>query len=232
MKTITRLLLVGLLVTSLIPAGLATEASPIRIQSLTVETVNSIARGEVYVCNTSGSTMRFVLEAKNLDMNRLYRRRLQMNAGSCQGFDLKFADDFAQITQAGDSIRVVAKKMRAERSSGKFDLSDPVVTEVEEADRHPSNCGDEEDGDRIYTPCAGDFVNHEPSGLRVKVKSVNRDYAEVLVAHIRWGGVKRFRVRKNSGKLVVAGNTGHSRVEINNLLGENRSDFFLQLKTR
>ncbi len=234
-KFISFLITLALLVT-LVPASLAhtysrSSGKALKIVSAEVETDRQRVVGEVKVCNNKAEPIRFVLDVKNETINSLYRRKLFIPSAGCHTYKLDFTKNFAEMSNTGDSIRFLAKSSRGLVSFGKFDLSHPYVAVVKEGNTDPAGCGDERGGDGIYDSCLGDFIYHTPTGLRIKINSIDYRRADLLVTHIRWGGVKKIRIYKNHGKKVVAGNDDHTKVEMSNLLGEKSNDFLLKLES-
>ena len=201
------------------------------IKSASVETDRQKVKGEITVCNNTAERIKFNLDVQNLTINHLYKRKLAVAGAKCTTVDLKFTKNFAEMSNTGDEIQFVAKSVKGLVSFGKYALSDPYIAFVAEGNTDEAGCGDAKGGDQIYSVCPNDFIYHEPSGLRIKVQRIDRRKVDLLLTHIRWGGVKKLRVYKDRNKTVHAGDDGHTKVEINNLVGENRHDFLLEISS-
>lgn len=235
MSKFIRFLAVVTLLITLVPISFAHTVSSssgkkaLKITSASFETDRQRVVGEATICNRTAEDIRFVLDVKNLTINGLYKRKLLIPATKCQTFELDFAKNFAEMSNTGDEILLQAKSVRGIFSLGKYDLSKPYETVVTEGNEDLSGCGDAAGDDGFYSPCVGDFIYHEPSGLRIKLTSTDYRYALIYVTHIRWGGVKQFRIYKNRDREVVSGDEDHTKVKIANVIGENDGDFTFQV---
>ncbi len=233
LKQFIAALLAGIL---LVPAAAIahttfTEEKPLKIYQAHFETDDYLVKGEVKVCNNESERIRTTIEAKNMTINSLYKRNVLVPANKCQTYKLYLHKNFAEMSNAGDEIRLIAKYPKGLTSFNTYRLSEPFYTEVEEGNNDPSNCGDEKGDDGFYSVCVNDFIYHEPSGLRIKVKGYDRDRAELLITHVQWGGVKKKYVYKGRSKKIISGDEDHTRVRINNVLGDGRNDFILELES-
>jgi len=224
------------LIVTLAPASLAhastTKRDVLKITSAIVETNRQKVIGKVTVCNTEAKRTRFVLEAKNETINSLYKRKLSIPGTQCKTYKLNFTKNFAEMSNVDDEIHFITKSTTGSNSFKKNILSKSYSTIVKEGNRNISGCGDENGKDDIYNNCVNDFIYHEPTGLRIKIKNVDYKYVEILVTHVRWGGVKKFRIYKNRSKTVSTKNYKNTKVEISNLVGERTHDLFLGLKSK
>lgn len=227
-------LLAFALVIAFVPASFASVTSSadqaIKIKSATIETDRQRVVGEVTVCNKENESVRFILNAKNETINSLYKRRLTVAGGSCDTIELDFNKNFSEMSNTGDKITFVAKSVRGLLSYGRYSLSDTYTAVIKEGNASVANCGDKKGDDDIYSVCEGDFIYHEPSGLRIKVNQIDNVRTELYVTHIRWGGVKKIRVYKGRTKEMVSGDDDHTKVEISNLVGDGPYDYGFNLK--
>lgn len=231
MIKLTRYLLILSLVIALTPAVLADEEQPIRIKSAVVETEDSRVVGEVTVCNTESERVRFVLDVKNLTINSIYKRKLLVNANDCLTTDLRFTEDFAEMSNIGDEILFQAKRVRGLWSRFNYDFSDKYTTTVVKGDRDYAGCSDQAVKDGVFSACDMDFIYHKPSGLRIKVLEHNSDYVQLKLIHIEWGGTKEMRIYKDRTKKIRSNYTQLKRVEFTNVYGENTQDLFLKIES-
>jgi hypothetical protein len=208
----------------------ASSNKALKIKSANVETDRQRVIGEVKVCNTASEDISFKLDAKNMTINSLYQRNLSISANSCEVYELNFTKNFAEMSNTGDEIVFSAKYIRGAKSENSYRNSKLRTVYVKEGNSAVEACGDASGEDGVYTPCVGDFVDHEASGLRIKVKSLGYNKAQLLVTHVRWGGVKSFRIYKNRSKKIVSGDDDHTQVELSSIVGEN-SGFTLQLES-
>jgi len=235
MSKFTSFLVALVLLVTLTPVTLASHThssdKALKISSADIEADDHRVTGDVTVCNKAAENLRFILSAKNETVNLLYLRRLSIKAGECATYKMKFNNNFAEMSNTGDEIKIVAKSVKGYSSFGKYDLSDPYIAVVKEGHDDPAECGDEKGGDGIYTVCENDFIYHEATGLRIKVIEIESYRTTVLVTHVRWGGVKKLNVYLNRSKDVVSGDEDHTKVEMTNLVGETRGEFLFQLKS-
>jgi hypothetical protein len=222
------------LFTTMAPVSLARNSSSddrIKVKSATVETDRQRVIGTVKVCNMTSERVSFTIDVKNTTINSLYQRNLGIGAATCETYELDFTKNFAEMSNTGDEIEFSAKNARGTGSDNRYRVSNVYTTIVEEGNTEEPGCGDEIGEDDIFTPCINDFVYHEPTGLRIKVKSIDYMRAEVLVTHVRWGGVKKLRIYKNRSKKVVAGDDDNTHVELSSLVGDDYSGFTLKLES-
>ena len=67
--------------------------------------------------------------------------------------------------------------------------------------------------------------------MRIKVTNVERDYVELMLTHIEWGGVEEMRIYKGRSKKIRSNYDELERVKITNVYGENTRDLYLQLES-
>lgn len=231
MSKFLRFLSVLLLILALSPAVFADDDQPIRIKSAVIETEDSRVAGEVTICNTERERIRFVLDVKNLTINKIYKRKLAINASDCITTELDFTEDFAEMSNVGDEIEMVAKHSRGLWSHLKYRFSKVYTTEVVKGDRDYAGCGDKVVEDGIFGACVMDFLNHTPSGLRIKVVENKFDYVRLKLTHIEWGGTKEMRIWKGRTKKIRSNYDELKRVEITNVYGDGGRDLNIQLET-
>lgn len=231
MTKFARYLIIFLLVLILAPAVLADDDQPVYIKSAVLQTEDTRVIGEVTVCNTERERVRFVLDVKNLTINKIYKRNLLVNASDCVTTDLRFTEDFAEMSNVGDEILLTAKRVRGLWSYIKYDVSDKYTTKVVKGDRDYAGCGDQTVGDGIFEACEMDFIYHTPSGLRIKVLENKYDYAVLKLTHIEWGGTKELRIYKDRSKKIRSNYDELKRVEITNVYGDNTRDLYLNIES-
>lgn len=226
-------ILVLVMVLALAPASFAARyGAPeraLKIKSATLETDRQRVIGQLTVCNNEAADTSFVIDVKNETINSLYQRKLAIDGGACETYKLDFTTNFAEMSNTGDEVRFVAKSIRDLNVFGHEQLSAPYVAIVKEGNRDVEPCGDTRGGDKIYSVCVNDFIYHEKSDVRVKVKSIDHQRVDLLVTHVRWGGVKAVRVYKGRSKEVVSRNEDRTKIEISNLIGENPGAFLLEI---
>jgi len=215
----------------LAPTTLADETRPLRIQSAVVETQDNRVVGEVRICNTENERVSFVLDVKNLTINSIYKRKLSVADNECATFDLRFKKDFAEMTNIGDEIKFTAKRVRGLRSRDVYRFSKSYETDVVKGGRDYSGCSDQTIKDDIVNACEMDFIYHTPSGLRIKVLESNRDYTELKMTHIEWGGTKEFRIYRGRSKKIRSNYDELKRVKISNIYGDNTKDLYLKIES-
>lgn len=226
-----RLLIILFLLLALSPAVSANSERPIYIKSASVETEDSRIAGKVTVCNTERERIRFVLDVKNLTINKIYKRHLLVNASDCVTTDLRFQKDFAEISNIGDEIVMTATQVSGLWSRLKYRTSDTHTTRVVKGKKDYAGCSDQIVKDGIYGACDMDFIYHEPSGLRIKILAHNSDYVQLKLTHVEWGGVKEIRLYKGRSSKIRSNYNQLKRVEITNVYGENTSDLYLKIKS-
>jgi len=226
-----RFLSILLLVLVLTPAALADNDQPIRIKSAVVETKDNRIVGEVKICNSEHERVRFVLDVKNLTINSIYKRKLSVAANDCVTTQIRFKRDFAEMSNVGDEIVFVAKRVRGLFSREKYDFSDSYTTIVVKGKRDYASCSDLEVEDGTYGACDMGFIYHKPSGLRIKVLEHNSDYVQLKLIHIEWGGTKQMRIYKGRTKKIRSNYDELKRVELTNVYGENSKDLFLKIES-
>lgn len=232
MSKFLRFLSVLLLALVLTPLAHADEDQPIKIKSAVVETEDSRVVGEVKICNSEPERVRFVLDVKNLTINSIYKRGMSVGADDCVTTKLRFTKDFAEMSNVGDDIRFVAKKVRGLRSAEKYDFSDKFNVRVLKGQRDYAGCADQEGENGIFNACEMDFINHEPSGLRIKVLANKYDYVHLKLTHIEWGGTKEMRIYKGRSKKLRSNYYELKRVEISNLYGDSTKELYLQIESQ
>lgn len=231
MSKFLRFLSILLLVLVLSPATLADSDQPIKIKSAVIETENSRVVGEITVCNTERERVRFTLDVKNLTINSFYKRNLSVAASDCITTKLRFKKDFAEMSNTGDEIVVVAKRVRGLWSRIKYDFSDEYTTVVVKGKRDYAGCSDLEVEDGTYGACDMDFIYHKPSGLRIKILDHNSSYVLLKLTHIEWGGTKQMRIYKGRTKKIRSNYDQLKRVELSNVYGENSKALFLKIES-
>lgn len=231
MSKFARFISIMLLALFLAPATLADEDQPIRIKSAVIETEDSRVVSEVEICNSGSERVRFVLDVKNVTINSFYKRRLSVAGNDCLTTNLKFTRDFAEMSNVGDEIVLVAKHVRGLWSRDKYDFSDSYTTKVVKGDRDNAGCSDQVVEDGIFGACDMDFIYHTPSGLRVKVLNHNSDYVKLKLTHIEWGGVKEMRLYKGRTKKIRSNRDQLKRLELTNVYGENTKNLYLKIES-
>lgn len=205
-------------------AAKADDSHPISIKSASVETQSGIVVGQVELCNGAKENVRLTLEAKNLTINSLYKRNLMVPAGECKQMDLHFTQGFAQMSNVGDSIRFLAKEVRGMGAMDTYLSSDSFVVKVTKGDADTANtCADQTGKDDVYTACIGGFIYHTPSGLRIKVMSVDWQYIALKLTHVEWGGVQDVKIYKGQTKKFRSNYDELERVQITNVYGDKTS---------
>ncbi len=139
------------------------------------------------------------------------------------------------MSNAGDEIEIVAKKVtsfssRLRRTSTRknnFKLSNTYTETVEEGDREVAGCEDQTGKDKIYELCVGSFIEHEPTGLRIRLQSDNGSKAVLMVTDIKWGGVEKVVVIEGRNKKFISKKPRGGRLEILNLGGLSRQKSIL-----
>lgn len=231
MSKFARFISVLLLALVLAPFVLADEDQPLYIKSALVETEDSRVVGEVTVCNKERERVRFVLDVKNLTINKIYKRKLTVNASDCTTTELRFKEDFAEMSNVGDEIVMTAKRARGLWSHLDYDFSKKFTTKVVKGKRDYAGCSDHTVQDGIYNACVMDFIYHTPSGLRIKVVEQNPDYVELKLTHIEWGGTKKMRIYKGRSKKIRSNYDQLKRVELTNVYGENTRELYLKIES-
>lgn len=231
MSKFARFISVFILAVVLAPAVLADNNQPIRIKSAVIETKDSRVIGEVEICNTERERVRFTLDVKNLTINSIYKRNLSVAASDCITTTLNFKRDFAEMSNVGDEIVIVAKHTRGLWSRLKYRFSDKYTTSVVKGERDYAGCSDQTVKDGTFGACDMDFIYHEPSGLRIKVLNHNYDYVHIKLTHIEWGGTIEMRIYKGRSKKIRSNFDELKRVELTNVQGENRNDLFLKIES-
>ncbi len=228
------------LMLTMAPATFATHGhssndAPLVIKSAELKTKLNRVRGEVEVCNQGNENLRFKLNAKNVTINSLYQRNLYISGSTCRTYSLRFTKNFAEMSNAGDVVEIVAKKVGSFRSytrygfSNRYNLSDKLETVIEEGDK---NVCDISGDDGIYSPCVGEFIDHEPSGLRIKVMTNDRDKVDLLLTHVEWGGVKKMRLYKGRNRTVRAGDNQKTRMKVTSIRGDSSYDLLIKLDSK
>ena len=196
MKTLRFILLVLLVVLLVAPAAFAKTKTPVYIQSAEVYTknLNQGIQAELEVCSTNQFRTKFQVHVENTTVNAEYKRKLLSIDNGCHSYTLKFNDRFSDISTAGDEMVFSLRKIQAKSGGEKFPEPKTVTRTVEEKDTAETGCSDKTGGDDDYSACAGDFITHEPTGLRFKVKAYEKKYVDLLVTGVRWGGTKKVRI--------------------------------------
>lgn len=231
MSKFLRFLSVLLLVLVLTPVTFADEDQPIRIKSVVVETEDTRVVGEVKICNSERERIRFVLDVRNKTINSFYKRKLSIADNDCITINLSFGRNFAEMSNVGDEIVLVAKRVRGLRSRDKYDFSDVYRTRVVKGDRDYAGCGDQEVEDGVFNACDMDFLYHKPSGLRIKVLNHDSDYVQLKLTHIEWGGTKQMRIYKGRTKKIRSNRDQLKRLELTNVYGENTKNLYLKIES-
>lgn len=202
----------------LAPLALANDAS-LKITSSQVLMNQNVVKGSVQVCNQEGEGMNFTIEAKNVETNHLYKRKFGLASGECKNYKLNFTGDFKEMSNAGDTIRFSIKKMSGQKTNNEYKSSVNYTTKIQEGNED-EKCKDSRGKDGLYTNlCAGDFIYHTPSGLRVKLASKDGNKVDLILNHIQWGGTKKVKLYKGKTTEVVSGNETKTRVILSNLDG-------------
>ena len=231
MTKFARFLSILLLALVLAPVVLADADQPIYIKSAVIQTEDTRITGDVTICNTERERVRFVLDVKNLTINKVYKRNMLVNANDCVTTDLRFTKDFAEMSNVGDEILLTAKRVRGLWSYSKYDFSDKYTTKVAKGSRDHAGCGDQTVKDGTFEACEMDFIYHTPSGLRIKVLENKYDYAQLKLTHIEWGGTKELRIYKGRSKKIRSNYDQLKRVEITNVYGDNTHDLYLNIES-
>ncbi len=216
MKTLRFILLVLLVALLVAPAAFAKTKTPVYIQSAEVYTknLNQGVQAEIKVCSTNQFRTKFQVHVENTTVNAEYKRKLLSIDNGCHSYTLKFNDKFSDISTAGDEMVFSLRKIQAQRGEEKFDEPKTAIRTVEERDTAETGCSDQTGGDDVYTACVGDFITHEPTGLRFRVKAYEKKYVDLVVTGVRWGGSEKVRIYTDRTKKVISGNEKSTRVEI------------------
>lgn len=226
-----RFLMAMMLAITLIPMAKA-DGKILTIDGVNLKMMQNTLKGVVKVCNRETETMNFVLEAKNLNTNHLYNRRLSLPASDCNNFILSFKGDFAQMSNVGDTIRLNIRKASSKRTEVEYKLNVTLDSKILEGDQSTDKCKDVTGKDGVYTNlCVGDFITHQPTGLRIKVLSKDSEKIDLLVNHVRWGGTKSLRISKGKSVEIVAANGSNTRVLLSNLEGATGNNVSLNIST-
>ena len=142
MSKFASILSILLLLVTFTPFVQADSDQPIRIKSAVIETEDSRVVGTVKVCNSERERIRFVLDVKNKSINGIYKRRLSVAASDCATVKLRFTKNFAQMSNTGDEIVFVAKRVRGLRFRDRYDSSDAYRTLVVKGKRDYAGCTD------------------------------------------------------------------------------------------
>jgi hypothetical protein len=234
MKKITASLIVFMLALTLAPFSFAknSDDQPLWISKGSIETDGDRVKGYVRVCNRADEDVRATLDVKNESINALYKRNILVDANQCENFELGLTDRFKTMSNTGDDIRVFTKYVREFDSSKRYEPSDEFWLQIEEGDRDSADCSDKIGDDAIYFVCEDAFIYHEPSGLRFKVIKMENRYMEIMATHIRWGGVKDFRVyRGRKSKPLVSGDEEATRVIVSNVYEDGILGDALRIRT-
>lgn len=231
MTKFSRVIAVLALALILTPTAFASSKNTaLKIKDANMEVRFNRLRGDVKVCNQENEDIRFTLEAKNTSISNLYKRNLSISANKCRTYKLRFDDDFALMANAGDKIEFVAKNVgsfsarakRTDRRKNNFKLSNTFKKTVEEGDREVKGCEDHVGKDKIYELCVGSFIEHEPTGLRIRLQSQDQRKVVLMVTDIKWGGVEKVVVINDRNKKFISKKPRGGRLEIHNLGGLSR----------
>lgn len=210
----------------------STSDQPIRVKSAQVETHGHQVIGEVEVCNSVAEPVRFRLKVHNETINHVYYRNLVLSEAGCETFDLDFQRDFAEMSNVGDLITLKAISVRGLGSHIRYRPSWEYSTVVTEGDYVTKTCSDQSGDDGFFPTCEYAFITHEPSGLRIKVKSDHGNYLDLMVTHVEWGGTKEFRLYEGRSKKLRSNFYELERVEITNAVGDGTSDVLIGVETQ
>lgn len=216
MKTLRFILLVLLIALLVVPAAFAKGKTPVYIKSAEVYTknLNQGIEAQLKVCSTNPFRTKFQIHVENATINAEYKRKLLSINSGCSTYTLKFNDRFSDISTSGDEMIFSLRKIQAKSSGEKFPEPKTATRTVEERDTADTGCSDKTGGDDDYATCVGDFITHEPTGLRFKVKAYEKKYVDLLVTGVRWGGAKKVRIYNERTKKVIADDKKSTRIEI------------------
>ena len=216
MKTLRFILLVLLIALLVAPVAFAKTKNPVYISSIEVYTrnLNQGIEAELTVCSTNPFRTKFEIHAENTTVNAEYKRKLLSIDNGCHSYTLKFNDKFSDISTAGDEVVFSLRKIQAKSGGEKFPEPKTATRTVEERDTSETECSDQAGGDDAYAACVGDFITHEPTGLRFRVKAYEKKYVDLVVTGIRWGGAKKIRIYQERTKKLIAGDENSTRIEI------------------
>ncbi len=219
MKTLRFILLVLLVVLLVAPAAFAKTKTPVYIQSAEVYTknLNQGVQAELEICSTNQFRTKFQVHVENTTINAEYKRKLLSIDNGCHSYTLKFNDKFSDISTAGDEMVFSLRKIQAQRGGEKFDEPKTATRIIEERDTSETECSDQIGKDGDYSTCIGDFITHEPTGLRFIVKAYEKKYVDLVVTGVRWGGTEKVRIYTDRTKKVIAGDKKSTRVEITHI---------------
>ncbi|MBN2086874.1 hypothetical protein JW758_00860 [Candidatus Peregrinibacteria bacterium] len=209
-KTLRFIILAILMILLIAPAAFAKSEYPLTIKKADVftKTLNRGIEAEVKVCSTNPFRTKFEMVVENTTVNAEYKRRLLRIDQGCKTYTLKFNPNFSEIASAGDEMEIRLINIRNDKGTEFFNDSKTYTTIVEDNGTADNLVG----GDDTYAVNVADFVTHEPSNLRFKVKSYDKKFIDLLVTGVRWGGVKKVRIYEGRNKKIISANG--KRVEV------------------
>jgi hypothetical protein len=208
------LFLLGILISiALAPVAFGETTAPLYIKTAQVytRTVGQGIAGEATICSSYHGDVKFEVIVKNETVTAQYKRNLMMRQNGCETFKLSFTPAFSDVSKQGDKIIVDLRKVETEESEMPKKV-DSYVTSIKNMDDDALPCGDKIGSDEDYKACAGDFITHRYTNVRVKVVSFDREKIKLVVTGIQWGGSEDLTIYKDKFKKVIAGNDVHTRV--------------------
>lgn len=197
------LFLLGCFITVVLaPFAFAKSDKAVYIKSVDVYAQNQQnIGGDMTVC-ASKEDAKFEVKVLNTVTNAMYSRKLLIKDGGCDTVDLHFNEAFSEISKAGDKLKFTLANIKMD--GDRYANTDPVFKAIEDERDVKEPCGDASGNDDVYSVCAGDFVTHTPTGVRMKVVNIENNKVELIVTGIQWGGPKKMNIYIGKTKDVVA----------------------------
>jgi len=214
MRKLSLFLLGCFIAVAIAPMVFAKSDKPVYIKAIDAYTrlLNQGITADVTVC-ASDEDAKFEVKVLNTVTNAMYSRKLLIRDGGCMEFKLGFNDNFSQISKAGDKLKFTL--MNIQMNGDKYAQTSPQFAVIQDKSAAKEPCGNVAGQDDVYNVCAGDFITHTPTGVRIKVVSIDRDKVELIITGVQWGGPAKLSVYKDRAKEVVAKNL--TRVNITNV---------------